>query len=190
MSPSPGPTTPECDVPRRNGLPTPPPEWRVAALPDRFRGWTLTEVIDHLRDRYHTPLLREMARIHASLREMRASFSGERLEHVEDLVLRYAAFREEVETHLFKEEVALFPALHRGRRRIPLGAIFLMDLEHRHGDEALDRLVRLAESCPPPDEGLGGWGRIVQSLRDLADFQAAHQEFETTVLIPVALGGE
>lgn len=150
---------------------------------------TVAECVELILEQFHTPLLRDLARLHVSLREARKLFAAESAP-LEGLLAAFAAYREHTETHLFKEEQVLFPAFLEGHRGsgAPVGSVYVMQREHVHEEEQLAALLSLAEACGVPAEAPEAWIGLREELKILVASQRQHARIEDEVLVPLVMG--
>ncbi len=159
---------------------------RHEALPDLG---TVAECIDLILEQFHTPLLRDLARLHVALREARKLFAGAS-EPLERLLAAFAEYREHTETHLFKEEQVLFPAFLAPTRGAagPVASVYIMQREHVTEAVQLDLLLDLADACGSPAEAPGAWHGLLDELRSMVRFQRQHGRIEDELLVPLVMG--
>mgnify|MGYP005845998039 CR=1 FL=1 len=133
-------------------------------------------LIAHIVERFHETHRRELPELVALARALSAP--GKDLgEHLDSMAAA-------LETHMFKEEMRLFPMIEQGGS--PLIGHLIDDLarEHRSHDDAIARLEALvaALSVPPGCEGAAqalraGVAKLVDDLRQ-------HMHAEDDVLFP------
>lgn len=140
-------------------------------------------LIDHIFLEYHEthrhelPLLIELARkveaVHAA--DPRAPHG---LAH---LLERLAA---ELDLHMHKEEMVLFPAMARGTEVDLAGPIGTMRLDHDDHGEALARLEELDGALTTPRDACRTWRALAAGTAKLADDLRRHIHLENEVLFP------
>jgi regulator of cell morphogenesis and NO signaling len=147
-----------------------------------------SEIIEHILERFHEPLHRELPALVASARLVEAAASGQPLcptwlgAHLEQVLL-------DVESHLGKEEKILFPLIQAGRGHAAFMPIKVMMAEHEDHTASLARTRELTHDFALPDGASAAWRNLYQELeRFEADLQQ-HIELENNVLFTRVMGG-
>lgn len=102
-----------------------------------------------------------------------------------------AALREaevELDAHMKKEELILFPMVLRGAGAAATGPIAVMELEHQGHAERLARIERLAHAFVPPEGACNSWRALYSGTRRFVDDVMEHVHLENNVLFPRVLG--
>jgi len=115
----------------------------------------------------------------------------------------FRSLKEELDSHLEKEEHVLFPYVReletaaRGLRpsmSIPLGlasgAIGVMEREHEVAGLALKTIHRLTDGFRPPDDACGSFRALYAGLEIFEADLHGHIHLENNILFPRALGME
>lgn len=155
---------------------------------DRWDERPLPELVDHILDRYHAPLHRDLMplleaakkveRVHGSKESCPKGLAA----HFENMVM-------ELQQHLAKEENVLFPAIMTGRRGSEVHMpIRVMMSEHDDHGEALRRLRELTTDFVPPAEACATWRALYFGLEKLETELMEHIHLENNVLFPRTLG--
>ncbi len=156
--------------------------------PRQLREARVSSCIDEIVADFHTPLLRELARLGVGLREARCFFAGAKaIEAYGHLLGTWSAYRQATEAHVFKEEVEVFPRL-RLRVGAPAASLYVMRLEHAAEAQHLVELVACATACDPERAAVESWAQLVVELEELSTFQRRHAHHEEGVLLPLVLG--
>lgn len=152
---------------------------------------SLAEVVDHIQERYHTPLREELpsllekahrvARVHGQYRP--------ELEGVADLVTQLA---EELLEHTQKEDKVLFPwirELEKGETRSgnigdPVSA---MEAEHKEAGAILDQIREATKDFELPMSACTTYRLLYAGLEQLEKDTHMHIHLENSVLFPRAL---
>ena len=148
------------------------------------RDWTEatdTELIDHILARYHAvhreqlpELIRLAYRVELVHREREDCPHG-LAEHLE-------AMAQELESHMRKEEMVLFPLITRDQGRMAGMPIGVMRMEHdSHGAE-LRRLEALTNHITPPRDACTTWRALYLGLRTFREDLMAHIHTENNIL--------
>jgi regulator of cell morphogenesis and NO signaling len=157
------------------------------APPKRWDGEPLPDLIDHILTRYHEPLRKDLpALIEAARKVERVHRDKPSCPH------RLASFLEQVhdelQQHMGKEEMVLFPALLSGARgqhvHMP---IRMMMQEHDDHGANLQTLRALTTDFEPPPEACATWRALYVALAKLESELMEHIHLENNVLFPRAL---
>jgi regulator of cell morphogenesis and NO signaling len=151
-------------------------------------GWDqrpLAELIGHVLDRFHAGHRAELPRLLA-MAEKVESVHADKPSCPRGLAahLRYVA--QELEQHMRKEELVLFPMLLAGQGAFAEGPISVMEEEHVEHGRNLARLRQLAHDYAPPPEACGTWRALYLGLAELEHEVMQHISLENHVLFPRA----
>jgi regulator of cell morphogenesis and NO signaling len=161
-------------------------------------GMPLDVLCDHIVERHHEYLRRELPRLMA-MSDKVARVHGDRdprLEGVADEVRQLAA---ELDLHTMKEERILFPAIRalarcEGLPFMPFGTlsnpIHAMESEHDEAGGGLERLAELTDDFTPPEWACNTYQALLDGLHDLTLDLHEHIHKENNVLFPRALEEE
>jgi regulator of cell morphogenesis and NO signaling len=165
--------------------------------PDAERDWTeasLTELIAYIQQRFHGPLRDELPRLSAMLARV-VSRHGERFpDTLLPLQTTFEGLRQELLSHMTKEDQVLFPAieaLERAPNGIP-GAgwiaqpIHVMEAEHDAAGAALARIRDLTAGHVPPPDACATFRGLYFGLAQLEREMHVHVHLENNVLFPRA----
>lgn len=152
----------------------------------------LPEMIDHIVDHHHGFLRQELPRLGVMALRVAQVHGG----HTPSLVEVEEVFRglaEELQDHMEKEELILFPAIRRLCQEesvpMPLDApVNRMMVEHDDAGRALTRLHELTHAFSPPPEACNTYRALFAGLAELEDDLQRHIHLENSVLFPSALG--
>jgi regulator of cell morphogenesis and NO signaling len=89
--------------------------------------------------------------------------------------------------HLQKEEQILFPMIVSGMGRRAGGPVHVMELEHEHHGEDLQRVRQLTVDLLPPDEACPTWRALYLGLQQLEQELMDHIHLENNILFRRAL---
>ena len=145
-------------------------------------------LIDHLLDHYHAPLREDLVRIEAMANRV-VQVHGHRDDRLEALLDVVLALRADLEPHLEKEEIVLFPSILSGRGADAEGPIAKMRLEHDEVAALLVRVRRLTDDYAVPSGACATWRALWMGLSDLDRELREHIALENNVLFPRALAG-
>jgi len=163
----------------------------------------LGALIDHILVRYHAGLKEELPRLQALAEKVATVHGANHPDTLPALRDTFRSLKEELDSHLEKEEHVLFPYVReletaaRGLRpsfSIPLGlasgAIGVMEREHEVAGLALKTIHRLTDGFRPPNDGCGSFRALYAGLEIFEADLHAHIHLENNVLFPRALGME
>ncbi|HEY1154270.1 MAG TPA: hemerythrin domain-containing protein [Pseudolabrys sp.] len=140
-------------------------------------------LIDHILARYHETHRRELPELVRLARKVEAVHAGHAgVPHgLAEMLQRILG---EIEVHMKKEELILFPAM---RRRAAGGlAVPIAQMRHDHDDHdaQLRAVDELTGHFTPPQDACGSWRALYQGTAKFADDFAAHLHLENDVLFP------
>ena len=149
----------------------------------------LDELCDHIVSTHHDYLRQELPRLKGMVRKV-AAVHG--FEHPWTMEIEgvFAAFAAELESHMLKEEQALFPMIRQlGRdgavpelvQRI-VQAINVMEHEHDDAGDALKRMRELSHDFTPPPAACNTFRAMLAGLRELEADMHQHVHKENNVL--------
>lgn len=90
----------------------------------------------------------------------------------------------EMEVHMKKEELILFPAIRMGGAPGLEHPIAVMRADHADHDQSLARIGQLTGGLTLPEGACGTWTRLYQGLAEFVDDLNAHMHLENDVLFP------
>lgn len=161
------------------------------------RDWThapMSDLIAHIRGRFHEPLRRELPRLGHMLVKV-VSRHGDN--HPETLSIQETFNQLHVELlhHMQKEDQVLFPAivsLEAGSPAPPAGwswidqPIDVMEAEHEDAGQALTRMRELTRGYAPPEGACPTFRGLYYGLAELERDMHVHIHLENNVLFPRA----
>lgn len=171
---------------RRQGVDLAEVERALAALdgaPDRRSAPVATPaLIDHILARYHETHRRELPELVRLARTVEKVHAA-RADVPRGLADLLARMTSELEQHMAKEEVILFPAMKRGG--LPLDAPIAC-MRHEHDDHGahLRQLDTLTNGITLPAGACRTWQALYAGLAKLQDDLMEHIHLENNVLFP------
>ncbi|SFH87411.1 regulator of cell morphogenesis and NO signaling [Modicisalibacter xianhensis] len=156
------------------------------------RDWqtaSIDELIDHILARYHAvhrqqlPELIRLARRVEHVHDERRDCPSGLAEHLEGM-------HQELESHMQKEEMILFPLLKRGLAHSAHGPIAVMCFEHDEHGESLARLMALTHDIQTPKGACTTWRALYAGLREFREDLMQHIHLENNVLFEQAMAQE
>ncbi|MGH9415489.1 MAG: iron-sulfur cluster repair di-iron protein [Terriglobales bacterium] len=160
------------------------------------------ELIDYIVERHHQYVRSEVPRIERWLDKCVAAH-GER--HQELLTIRHAfeAMATEMAQHMAKEELILFPAIHRlaeppSPNARPSATCFpsishpiqMMLLEHEHSGRDLETMRSASGDFTPPPDACATYRALYEALQDFDRNLRRHVHLENNILFPRAIALE
>lgn len=155
----------------------------------------MDDLTRHIEQTHHAYLKRELPRLTEMARKV-AQVHGDKDARLLELAETLGAFRDELETHMMKEERVLFPmirtldhatvrpTLHCGRIENP---IEVMEADHDQAGAALGRMRRLTDNYTPPAYACNTWRALFDGLAQLERDMHAHVHAENNILFPRAI---
>jgi len=150
-----------------------------------------SELVDHIVSQHHGYLRTELPRLQV-LAEKVFNLHGARFPHLGELQRILGRFRDEIESHLDKEEQILFPAivtcqnrgsaLPQGQGVLARGPIACMESEHDDAGAALDQMRTLCQGFAAPEEACSSWRSLYKGLEDLESDMHRHVHEENNIL--------
>ena len=166
--------------------------------PSDERDWSkssLAALADHIEQTHHAYLKSELPRLEYLVNKV-ANRHGPHTPQLVELAHVFAAFKLELESHMRKEEVVLFPIcrqmehaaapqqFHCGSVQNPIA---VMIQEHDDAGDALKRMRELTNDYTPPLDACGTYRALFDSLRELEHDMHRHVHKENSILFPKAV---
>lgn len=161
--------------------------------------WTKTslkELIEHILVAYHDPLRLELKRI-LPMAEKVAKVHGENHPEMTEVLNIFSCFKEQLELHMQKEEMILFPTIasmesREGPQSFGCGGgiehpIAVMMREHEDAGEAMSAMNRLTNSYTPPEDACNTFKVLLHSLARIESEMHQHVHKENNILFPRAI---
>lgn len=162
------------------------PDWKKTSL---------KQLIDHIVACYHQPLRDELPRI-SQLAEKVARVHGANHPEMVELFKVFTPFRQQLEMHMQKEEMILFPGIagiEAGGSPRSFGCgggvdhpIEVMTQEHDDAGEALAKMRQLTNDYTPPADACNRFKVLLHSLAKLELDMHQHVHKENNILFPRA----
>lgn len=152
----------------------------------------LHTLADHIVRTYHEPLRAELPRLEAMASKV-SRVHGAKALYLARLEAIVAELSAELQAHMDKEELVLFPAIRAieagGPPRVPISApIAVMEHEHDHAGELLSELRALTHGYTAPEWACQTVRALYHGLAELESTMHVHVHLENNVLFPRALG--
>ncbi|NNU82009.1 hypothetical protein HMH01_16345 [Halovulum dunhuangense] len=140
-------------------------------------------LIDHILTRYHAMHRQDLALL-APLADRVEQVHADDPDAPKGLARAIRALAREMEDHMAKEEMILFPAMRAGGRPGIGHPIAVMRAEHDDHAATIALIRRLTDDLTPPDHACGSWAALYGGTASLLDDLAAHVALENDVLFP------
>jgi regulator of cell morphogenesis and NO signaling len=156
---------------------------------------SLTSLCDLIEKTHHAYVKAELPRL-SELAGKVAKAHGSNHPEMRQVHQLFLAVREELESHLAKEERILFPAIrgleagdamacgHCGSVSNP---IRVMEMEHDSAGAALEQLRRLTGNFTPPADACGSFRALLDGWREFEENLHQHVHKENNILFPRAV---
>jgi len=177
----------QLDESEEQGSPSIEPDWTKTSL---------KELIDHITTRYHLPLCKELARIEKMVIKV-AAMHGDRHPEMNEVASIFSNFKSELELHMQKEEIILFPSIVRsesGNGAAVFGCgggienpIKVMLEEHDSAGDALKAMRHLTANYTAPADACNTFHVLLDALKNLENEMHQHVHKENHILFPRAL---
>ena len=164
-----------------------------------FLSATLEELTDHIVRTHHSFTRHEIARLNA-LFEKVCSVHGVNHQELFEINLLFSELGAELETHMTKEEMVLFPYIVKMESAVaqqvpisrpPFGTVAnpvrMMMLEHDRAGELLKGMRTLSSDFTPPADGCISYQTLYSALADLEKDLHQHIHLENNILFPKAV---
>lgn len=155
--------------------------------PGRWLDAPLGELIDHILEAYHRPLDEELPRLEAMARKVHAVHGPKDPDRLRAISRLCSELRAELEPHMRKEEMILFPMIRSGQGAMAQGPVHVMMLEHDQAGALLKRLRELTDGYTVPAGACNTWTALWHGLADLERSLHEHIHLENNILFPRAL---
>ncbi len=147
----------------------------------------LDDLIDHILTAYHRPLDEELPRLEQMARKVHRVHGERHPEVLPELLSAYLGLKQELQQHMLKEELDLFPMIRQGQGSTAEGPISVMENEHDSAGDALKRLRELTGGYEVPAGACNTWRALWHGLAALEDAMHEHIHLENNILFPRAL---
>lgn len=164
-----------------------------------FEKMNLTQLADYIVQTHHAYVKNEMPQIHAYLQKV-SSKHGERHSELYKIFQTFAAVKEEMEGHMKKEELILFPRikelqkladnesaqlqLHINYLQSP---ITMMEQEHDHAGNMMNDIRILSNDYTPPQDACTTYRLSFAALKAFELDLHQHVHLENNILFPKAI---
>lgn len=172
----------------------------AAALPKESKEWgsaPLRELIRHIVGTHHEYLKLELPRLGQRLRKVVEVHDHNDPAALHELETVYEGLWQEMNLHMHKEEMMLFPAIERYEAAVqggsllppsPFGSIAnpiaVMEAEHESAGSALGRIRELTIDFQAPSYACSTYRALLEGLKALEADLHIHIHLENNILFP------
>ncbi len=167
----------------------------TGAEPDWSKA-TMSDLVDNILSQHHD-YLRNVLPLLGQMAEKVYRVHGENHSELKDILETYSAIYAELDSHMYKEENILFPAIKQLEKgSLPasaaaqlLGPVSVMEAEHEFVGRALEQIRELTKSYSPPAGACNTFRGLYAGLEELEKDLHWHIHKENNILFPRALAG-
>lgn len=141
------------------------------------------DLIAHILHRYHETHRRELDWLIAVAAKVER-VHGDHEQAPRGLSEALLAMRDDLESHMMKEERVLFPAMARADHPDVRTPILCMRDEHEEAAALLEAIEHAANGMKLPEGACGSWTALYTGLRKFCDDLVMHMYLENHVLFP------
>jgi regulator of cell morphogenesis and NO signaling len=172
----------------------------AANTPEPAQDWNtapLNELINHIITRHHDYLKREMPSIAVRLEKVYRVYNHRRGDTLIGLPEVFSELQEEMNGHMRKEEMLLFPAIAACEAAViggsklpsmPFGSIAnpirMMEMEHDSAGEAIAAIRKITNDYEIPDYACVTYKALITGLQELEQDLHLHVHLENNILFP------
>ncbi len=170
---------------------------KTVAVESDWSKASLREVMDYIVTKHHSFVKQELPRLEQLLKKVASKHSEKHpeLKQVQDIFYR---LRDELTSHLMKEETVLFPYVKEleqsGNNRRPSSCfgtvrnpIHMMEIEHDSAGDALKELRKITAGYVAPEEGCFSYQTLYQGFAEFEADLHQHIHMENNILHPRAI---
>ena len=166
-------------------------EQELAALSpqDNLAPTATGALIDWILERFHTVHRRELVEL-ILLAEKVERVHADHPQRPEGLARLLSVVSADLDAHMEREELILFPLMRAGGHPMIGAPISVMRSEHIQHGETLETLAKLTGDFVPPQGACGSWQALYSGLRKLHNDLMEHIHLENNLLFPQFSGSE
>lgn len=178
----------------------------IAGRPSDETDWSqesLRDLIHHIVGKHHEYLKLELPRISQRLEKVMRVYGEQDRATLESLPRVFQDLRSELELHMRKEEMILFPFIEKLESEVnnggpappaPFGSvtspISMMEHEHDNAGAALKSMRRSSNGFAVPEYACVTYRSLLYGLRELEEDLHIHIHLENNILFPRAIALE
>lgn len=157
---------------------------------------TMTELVDNILNQHHSYLRNALPHL-GEMAEKVYKVHGENHPELLDILQTFSGICQELDSHMYKEEHILFPAIKRLEQgTMPqsatvqmFGPVSVMEAEHAAVGTELEKLRDLTNNYSPPAGACNTYRGLYAGLEELERDLHWHIHKENNILFPRALAG-
>lgn len=153
----------------------------------RWNEAPLTDLIEHIVSTYHASLKEELPRLEMMAKKVNAVHGEKDPERLQTIETVFCEMKEELLSHMMKEEQILFPMIANGQGANANDPVSAMEHEHDSAGDALRTLRKLTNDFTPPEGACNTWRALWHGLAALEQDTHQHIHLENNILFPRAL---
>ena len=159
----------------------------AAGSEERWSEAPLQDLVTHILAAYHRPLKEELSRLEAMARKVLQVHRDKEPEMLTEVLSVFLGLKADLEPHMLKEEMILFPMIEGGRGFLADGPISVMREEHEQAGQALKRLREVTRDYEVPPQACNTWRALWHGLAALERELHQHIHLENNILFPRVL---
>lgn len=160
---------------------------------------SLSQLTDNIVNTHHVYVKKEMPQILAYLQRVASKHGGRHPEMLKVFEL-FASLKEEMDEHMQKEEIILFPRIKEMERQINSGTevkfslnylqspVNIMEQEHDHAGSIMTEIKDLTSQYNPPADACTTYRLSFAALDAFEKDLHHHVHLENNILFPKAIG--
>jgi len=162
-------------------------------------GAPLSDLVDHILDTHHAYMKAQLPVVEARLAKVLSAHGERHGEMLRSLSATYGAMKAELDGHLAKEEMVLFPLVRALEGGAPAGSfhcgsvrnpIRVMCMEHDSAGDALVQMRQLTDNYTVPDGACNTFRALYFELAEMERDLHRHIHLENNILFPRAMALE
>jgi len=168
----------------------------IKSLTD-FSKLSLTELVEYIESTHHAYTKKELAQIFTYLQKV-SSKHGERHTELFRIFECFAQLKEEMEMHMRKEELILFPRIEELEAAVEQSdvcgcdtniqaPISVMEDEHEHAGKLMEQIRLYSNNYTPPEDACTTYRLSFAALQAFEKDLHQHVHLENNILFPKAI---
>jgi len=155
------------------------------SLASAWQTASLADLIDHILTKHHAWLKTELPRLDRLRQKVTAADRATHADSLLPLGETFQALRQELEAHMMKEELVLFPMIRAGSSSVA-NPIRVMEQEHDSAGLALERMRAVTGNYTLPTDACNSYRALFAGLQELEADLHRHIHLENNILFPRA----
>ena len=171
----------------------------INSTASHFNSWEVDFLIDYIVNNHHSYVVNSISTIEHHLLQV-ITAHGEKYPALSKIENLFAELKDELITHLTKEEKMLFPYIKKMQIAYknsfelpfpPFGSINnpvrIMESEHDKAGKLLEEISKLANNYVPPKDACGRFRLLYDELKDFENDLHMHVHLENNILFPKSI---